>query len=788
MGNSPANRLSVLEGAELVSRDATIGINRSADNLVVVSGPGSEWRTAREVVVGSFSSASNTVLVTDGAVSQSGRVVVGQFGTDNSYSIELGGRLVVSQTVVGEQQDAVRNRLLVTGAGTTLSNSSILTVGQSGSHNSFVLSNSAFAQSGDFGLGMQYTSSNNQAIVSGTNTVWIANRLTVGSAGDFNTLSIDQGAKVFASSLLSGGQGGMGNSTHVSGEGSLLRLTNGLDLGGDNNIGDFLVITNRARVESSSGGGGSYGSGHSAIITSGSSWSNVHALTIGAGARDNLLLLRDNARLYASNVVVGASDYADRNRIDASGKGTALRVANDLNVGAWGDSNEVTVLNGATISANGLNVGGYFVPVPPALFPSDANRLFIHGTNTVVNVASNISLGYNGRSNHLELRAKAQLTSRSVEVATRVNSTDNTILISDPGTLWHNTSTFVLGSNGYRNSLIISNGAALRTGPTILGATGVTLRVSDFCSNQFGFNQAVVAGTGTAWQVDGELRIGVNSVSNSIVVQQGATLRGADISVGQDGGACAGEISNLLSVDGGTLAVPGIFMAPRGQFRMLSGRADVGSLWVEGGPPGRAQIFGGTLRPGSMYASAPAQIEIGDGFRRATLELIGGTYFSSGRIIVASNSVIIGRGSINPTNAGTYGTFGAITAITNATLEGCSGFDVWISALGPATGHSVLNLVPAFGTPVLNGRLRVALNPLFQPQASNEFPIVMFTSATGSFVNAPHESRLKTADNLASFLVLYRPNEVVLTDYRRTDLDGEESKTRGQQITLVTRR
>jgi hypothetical protein len=49
----------------------------------------------------------------------------------------------------------------------------------------------------------------------------------------------------------------------------------------------------------------------------------------------------------------------------------------------------------------------------------------------------------------------------------------------------------------------------------------------------------------------------------------------------------------------------------------------------------------------------------------------------------------------------------------------------------------------------------------------------MFTSATGSFVNAPHESRLKTADNLASFLVLYRPNEVVLTDYRRTDLDGD---------------
>ena len=61
----------------------------------------------------------------------------------------------------------------------------------------------------------------------------------------------------------------------------------------------------------------------------------------------------------------------------------------------------------------------------------------------------------------------------------------------------------------------------------------------------------------------------------------------------------------------------------------------------------------------------------------------------------------------------------------------------------------------------------------FNRRLPNEFPIVMFTSATGEFVNAPHESRLKTVDNLASFLVLYRSNAVVLTDYRSTDLDGD---------------
>ena len=58
-----------------------------------------------------------------------------------------------------------------------------------------------------------------------------------------------------------------------------------------------------------------------------------------------------------------------------------------------------------------------------------------------------------------------------------------------------------------------------------------------------------------------------------------------------------------------------------------------------------SQILGGTVRAGSIYASAPAQVEIGDGIRRAVLELTGGNYFSSGRIIIASNSVVAGRGS-----------------------------------------------------------------------------------------------------------------------------------------------
>lgn len=206
---------------------------------------------------------------------------------------------------------------------------------------------------------------------------------------------------------------------------------------------------------------------------------------------------------------------------------------------------------------------------------------------------------------------------------------------------------------------------------------------------------------------------------------------------------------------------------------MLSGRANVGSFWVEVGPTGRAEILGGTLRADSLYASAPSEIRIGDGSRRATVELTGGSYFSSGGIIVASNSVLAGRGSISGgfTNSGAYGTLRGITAITNAALGGSSGFDVWIQQTGAAIGHSMLHL--ASQVPVVEGRLQIALATSFQPQAADEFPVVTYASATGEFGNAAHNARIKTVDSLGSFLVRYTANAVVLGDYRSTDLDGD---------------
>src|SRR5207247_688628 len=62
----------------------------------------------------------------------------------------------------------------------------------------------------------------------------------------------------------------------------------------------------------------------------------------------------------------------------------------------------------------------------------------------------------------------------------------------------------------------------------------------------------------------------------------------------------------------------------------------------------------------------------------------------------------------------------------------------------------------SLGTSDLNGRLRVALRGGFVPNPTDSFYIVQFRSAvSNSFLNAADGMRLKTVDNLGSFLVSY---------------------------------
>ena len=147
--------------------------------------------------------AYNSVLVT-GSGSRwvnSGNLTFGLAGHDNSLVISNGGIVTVgADSKIGDLATASNNSVLVTGVGSLLTNSADLYVGNAGSGNSLVISNGGRVASGDGIIGNFADSSNNSVLLTGSGSTWSnSESLTVGVSGS-GTLTVANGASVASAS------------------------------------------------------------------------------------------------------------------------------------------------------------------------------------------------------------------------------------------------------------------------------------------------------------------------------------------------------------------------------------------------------------------------------------------------------------------------------------------------------------------------------------------------------------------------------------------------------------
>jgi len=75
-----------------------------------------------------------------------------------------------------------------------------------------------------------------------------------------------------------------------------------------------------------------------------------------------------------------------------------------------------------------------------------------------------------GTNNFLVISNATKVFSSTGIVGNAVSANYNSVLITDPGTVWTNRF-FVIGTNGSYNSLVISNGARLVSGTTAMSKT-----------------------------------------------------------------------------------------------------------------------------------------------------------------------------------------------------------------------------------------------------------------------------------------------------------------------------
>ncbi|MFZ4115133.1 MAG: autotransporter-associated beta strand repeat-containing protein [Chthoniobacterales bacterium] len=444
------NIMSIFNGGQVFDAQGSIGFtNSSSSNSVFVSGAGSLW-------------------------SNSDDLTIGVYGAGNSLTISNGGQVFSSNGWIGGNQNhqdmntCSNNLVLVTGTDSLWSNGGALNVGFIGGNNQLIISEGGEVivdnNSADSFIGNG--SSNNTVLVTDTNSVWSnGGNLYIGGAGVGNQLIISNGGTVYIggtdASILGNGGGSSNNMAVVTGTNSLWSNAGDLSVG-YNGSSNQLIVSNGGVVISPNGYVGNVGNSNSAIITgSNSLWSNSGSLTVGVYGAGNSLIISNGGQVYAGqflnggNIWIGgdgvnsdASSFtASNNNVLVTGQGSILVSYGDITVGVYGAGNTLTISDGGLVESysniwiggNGVGEGG-----DPNSFTASNNSVVVSGTNSEVFslvALENLGVGLYGAGNSLNIsNGGAVLFGGS-------NNTISYALLIGSGSTASNNSVFVTGSN-----------------------------------------------------------------------------------------------------------------------------------------------------------------------------------------------------------------------------------------------------------------------------------------------------------------------------------------------------
>ena len=581
------NRLTISSGAFVASPNPFIGGNSTATgNQVVVADPGSLW--------------TNT-----------GDLNVGALGSGNRLIITNGGRVMSFSGVIGVLNgNATNNTVLVTDAGSSWNVQDQLYVGfGTGANGSrLIVSNAAFV---DDNLGtVGQLSTNCEAVVSGSGSVW-SNRvsLTVGQSGNGARLTATNGGSVLTLGDITLGAGGSSTNNRIVVDGGTVRATNTAGtatltlFNGTNQFNGSIIEADRLRMDSPAGifefnGGllttrGAFVSNGLPFVLGASpsgagpaiwdvrlgvgNYLLANDLQVGSNAALNQLLITNAALLNDNNGILGQRAGANSNLAIVAGLNSVWSNRSDLTVGFSGNGNQLIVSNGGWVA----NKYGYVARATS----SSNNFALVNGTGSVWSNLFDLTVGFGGRSNRFVIEAGALVTDDNGYISD-VGGSNNEALVTGPGTVWSNRTRLFVGlNNTAANRLVISNGAMVVSSHPITssGVGGTSNHVlitglGSLCTNQadftvggagtrvdvsnggwvanangFMFSSASVAlsGSGSGWNNNGDLQIGYFGDGNTFTASNAASVLSSNALIGAS--TSLGNNNFALLTDAGTL-------------------------------------------------------------------------------------------------------------------------------------------------------------------------------------------------------------------------------------------
>jgi len=646
-----SNRMKVATGASVANSNGWIGWDPgSSNNSVLVTGTDSLW-------------------------TNNGNLFIGSFGSDNTLTIQSGGKVIAggrtSSVMIGNNTNSSGNSVLASGLGSTLSASEDLYVGFDGNSNSLTVSQGAVIGNSEGWIGWDPASSNNNVLVTGAGSLW-SNQfgLIIGQQGSGNSLVISNGGGVLSSFSNSGiviGVGSSSNSVLVTGSQSFLSNPNVIVVG---NVGgeNLLTVSGGGGVNCCYGFVGNGASSNNQVLLSGyqSFWSNSVCLDIAEGS-GNGLTVSDHGLLSTPKIIVEAGA--------------------SLNIGAIGGS----LIAGSVATTNIVLAGSgmlNFNQSDYALLSASISN----PTNVTINKCVFETISTNGTQ---------ALIFRTVTETRGVDSSNACINQLGSGT------TILIGNNaGYTGQTFIQNGALLFGYGRTPGASPVSGPISNNASLLFAPYSTdaykvpgVISGSGMV----GIIGTGSTLLSNSNSFSGGTTITGGKLITQNNSALGTGGVS----LNGGTLQLNSILT--------------ISALNWTNSTTGRSQIALPNARGTNDYISVTTSLGLNSA--KSYFNLTGAHLSSSPTELMAFpslGSAVLVRPALPPTY--TTNEFGVV-GVSNYSLL-ISNNALWIEAVSaPAPAPSEGNYLPY----AQNGNQRsvaAALNT-FIPATSGDRKVVV---------------------------------------------------------------
>lgn len=263
-----------------------------------------------------------------------------------------------------------------------------------------------------------------------------------------------------------------------------------------------------------------------------SNWSGNY--TVGDTNFASVLLIQNSGMLLNGAVILGNTTGSSNNSVSITGLGSVCNNgAVDLHVGQNGPGNRLVISNGGLVVVGRNSFNGSYVG---SNLSSSNNSVLVTDSGSVWSNSGTLSFGYASPGNSLVVSNGGRLVDSAGYIYSGSGVTSNNVSVTGPGSVWNNTGTLVVGQGkGSGNSLVISDGGL------VISTHGILLSPS---------NSVLVSGAGSVWSNRNDLYLGSVGSGNTLVISNGGQMVNSIGYIGYGSGS-SGSSNSVRVVNGG---------------------------------------------------------------------------------------------------------------------------------------------------------------------------------------------------------------------------------------------